>query len=75
MPDVFISYRHDDTRAVAHRLRDGLDERLGRNHVFLDDSIEAGSWVDEIDDALDSARIVLALIGASWLTVKASPPP
>ena len=36
MKRVFISYRRNDTQAIAGRLYDGLESRLGKDSVFFD---------------------------------------
>src|SRR3954447_22200738 len=59
---VFISYAHSDGRETAQRLEKDLrDHGCG---VWLDRSrLVAGStWSKEIEDALDDAEVVLALL-------------
>lgn len=67
---VFISYRRDDSAGHAGRLFDGLVDRFGEGHVFMDVSdLQPGQdYVAELDRALSQADCVLALIGPRWLT-------
>jgi WD40 repeat protein len=67
---IFICYRRDDTRHVSGRLRDRLIDEFGPNAVFMDvDTIRPGAdFTAVIDDALKSCRIVLVVIGQTWLT-------
>ena len=72
MADIFISYRHGGTdKLVAGRLAD----RLARSFpVFFDErreSIDYGSsFPEEIDEALTECRVLLAVVGPDWLSVK-----
>jgi TIR domain len=69
MPGIFISYRRKDTGGHAGHLKANLDSSYGRRRVFMDvDSIPAGKrYADPIEDALDSCKVALVLIGESWL--------
>ena len=68
---VFISYRRSDAGPYARLLKVQLGQRLGGTPVFMDlDSIEAGTdFAEAIRAGVGSCRILLALIGARWLTV------
>ncbi|WP_322754649.1 4a-hydroxytetrahydrobiopterin dehydratase [Frankia sp. Cas3] len=68
---VFISYRRDDTSAEAGRLQETLRAQLGDAAVFLDTSaIGIGDeWPREVEDALQAAPVVLAVMGVNWLRV------
>lgn len=67
MSGIFISYRKEDTQAWAITLRDHLAREFGEGQIFLDlDSINAGSWRSQIEQALDRCRIVLVVIGQRW---------
>src|SRR5262245_23243881 len=67
---VFISYSHKNTRSknelavhLAVLQGEGLIDAWG------DDRIEAGSaWAQEIDDALDAAKVAILLVSANFLT-------
>lgn len=71
MSTIFISYRRDDAAAYAGRLYDGLRERYGDDHVFMDvDRIQPGeNFAAVIARSIHGADVVLAVIGDSWLTV------
>ena len=47
-PDVFISYRHADSRQIVDRMQDYLVKDLGPGHVFRD--------VEGIDGGASSTR-------------------
>ena len=69
LPEIFASYRGDDTGGYARGLFDRLNERFpGR--VFLDwEGIELGDdFVAKLESAGKSCRVLLALIGKDWLT-------
>ncbi len=67
---IFISYRQDDAKAWAISLRDDLAEIFGDDQVFLDkDTLHAGNWREQIEDALNRCKVVLVIIGPRWLTI------
>ena len=67
-PRIFISYRRTDSFAVG-RLADGLSQVFGKKTVFRDVSgIAPGEhFEDRILQELDSADVVIAAIGRTWL--------
>jgi TIR domain len=67
---IFISYRRDDTQGYARALHDELTERFGRDRVFRDiDTLRPGEdFVDAIEQAIGSSKVVVALIGGRWLS-------
>jgi len=69
---IFVSYRRDDVAGYAGRLHEALTERFGPGRVFIDlHSIEPGTdFVTATEQALAQCRVVLALIGPRWLTVR-----
>lgn len=71
MTTIFISYRRDDAAAYAGRLYDGLRERYGEDHVFMDvDRIQPGeNFAAVIERSVHNANVVLAVIGEQWLTM------
>lgn len=71
-PAFFISYRRDQSSWPAQALRDGLEERFGRDTVFMDlDSLHPGQeWGDRISAAIASSSAVLVLIGPDWLDAR-----
>ena len=66
---IFISYRKNDEPGYVGRLADGLRRRFGAQLVFQDlDDISAGEhWQPQIEANLHRSRIVLAIIGKTWL--------
>ena len=69
VPDIFVSYRRDDTGGYARGIFEHLDTRFpGR--VFLDwEGIELGEdFVARLQAIGTSCRVLLALIGKEWLT-------
>ena len=68
-PRIFVSYRRDDAAAQAGHLAQSLRTAFGDEAVFLDTSgIEAGDrWPDSLDAALQSAKILVVVLGSSWL--------
>ena len=71
MPNIFISYRQEDSAAFAGRLYDLLSRRFGVDSVFMDvDTIEPGiNFADAIQQAVSMCDIVLVLIGHVWLRI------
>jgi len=69
MTTIFISYRRDDAAAYAGRLYDGLRDRYGKHHVFMDvDRIQPGeNFATVIERSVQNADVVLAVIGEAWL--------
>lgn len=66
---VFVSYRRDDSQWAAGRIKDWVSRALGEHSVFRDsDSIRAGKdFRKEIDAAVGRCKVMLALIGSTWL--------
>jgi TIR domain-containing protein len=64
-----VSYRKDENKWEAGRIKDWLTRALGDNSVFRDtDSIRAGKdFRQELDAAVGKCKIMLALIGPTWL--------
>jgi formylglycine-generating enzyme required for sulfatase activity len=62
---IFISYRRDDERAPAARIRDRLAASFGERHVFMDvDNLLAGQRFDkELETALAQCDVFIAVIG------------
>jgi len=72
MPDIFISYRRDDTSGYAGRLYDQISAHFGDEHVFMDVAdIEPGSdFVAVLEQKVGTCDALLALIGKNWLSSK-----
>jgi hypothetical protein len=68
MPNIVISYRRDDTKWIAGRMLDRLQDHYGRGNVFLDiTNIPAGSnFPNTLRKTVERCDIVLALIGPKW---------
>jgi pterin-4a-carbinolamine dehydratase len=66
---AFISYRREDSAALAQALYLQLRSRFGSGQLFMDvNSIPPGSrWPGRITSQLERATVVLALMGAEWL--------
>jgi hypothetical protein len=71
MKRVFISYRRDDTTAMAGRLYDSLSARFGQKNVFFDVSTLGGGipFKEEIETCLTGTGVLLAVIGSRWLEI------
>ena len=69
MDGIFINYRRDDSAPYAGRLYDHLRRSFPGQKVFMDiDAIDPGEdFVDAINRTLESSRVVLAIIGRSWV--------
>ncbi|WP_333856992.1 toll/interleukin-1 receptor domain-containing protein, partial [Denitromonas sp.] len=67
---IFISYRRDDSAGYAGRLYDRLAGHFGPGRVFMDvEGIEPGTdFVDAIENAVASCRVLIVLIGDEWLS-------
>ena len=72
MGAVFVSYRRGDSEGQARALFNELEDRLGRDSVFMDvDSIALGRDFRQIlQERLNSCDLMLALIGPEWLDAK-----
>jgi tetratricopeptide (TPR) repeat protein len=70
-PKVFISYRRDDTIAIAGRIRDHLSNAFGSDNVYFDiDTIPFGvDFRQHIDKMVAGCDAVLVLIGRRYLDV------
>jgi pterin-4a-carbinolamine dehydratase len=67
---IFINYRREDTSPVARGLRENLIEAFG-DAVFMDvDEIRVGdTWPQTLDNALNTATVLLVVIGPTWLRI------
>jgi TIR domain len=71
VPDIFISYRREDTSGYAGRLYDQISSHFGQDHVFMDVAdLEPGSdFVDTIETKVSTCDALIVLIGKNWLTI------
>jgi hypothetical protein len=69
MPNIFISYRREDSLGHTGRLFDRLGKHFGKAHVFMDIAgIEPGlDFVESIDKAVGSCDVFIVVIGKQWL--------
>ncbi len=72
MPQIFISYRHTDSKPYVGRLYDKLITRFDEKEVFRDvDSIRAGEdFLQAIEKAEASCDALITVIGPQWLTCR-----
>jgi TIR domain len=71
MPGIFISYRREDAPGHAGRLADALTSRFGEEQVFMDLDMEPGvDFVKQINEAVASCRLLIAVIGPRWATAE-----
>jgi tetratricopeptide (TPR) repeat protein len=69
VPVIFISYRRGDTEGQAGHLFEGLRQHFGEDRVFMDVT-DIGPGRDfrvEIERAVGSCDVLLAVIGKEWL--------
>src|SRR5262245_50976433 len=66
---IFVSYRRDDVRDMAARIRDRLAQTFGDNNVFMDvENLIAGQRFDvELKKALSETDVLVAMIGPRWV--------
>lgn len=66
---IFVSYRRDESKWAAGRLRDQLIAAFGRSRIFTDvDNIGPGQdFTKVLSAAVDNCRILLAIIGPEWV--------
>jgi hypothetical protein len=74
MSRIFISYRREGGAGFSGRLADDLGRRFGANEVFRDiEDIASGEdFVARLDKALRDCRVLLVVIGKTWLTASAN---
>jgi hypothetical protein len=67
---IFVSYRRGESDAHAGRLADRFIEHFGEHRVFYDvDLTEPGvDFIDQIQSAVDSSEVLVAVIGKNWVT-------
>lgn len=74
MARIFISYRREGGSGFAGRLAEDLERRFGANEVFRDvEDIASGEdFVERLDSALRSCRVLLAVLDKTWLSASNS---
>ena len=70
MPNIFISYRREDSAGIAGRLYDRLSTHFGKDSVFIDiDAIPAGvDFREHLRNAVTRGDAFIAVIGERWLS-------
>jgi len=68
---VFISYRRDDSIIHSRLIHNELAARFGEGDVFMDiDDIDYGDdFARKINERLDAADVVVAVIGTQWADI------
>ena len=71
MPKIFVSYRRDDSEHITGRIYDRLENRFGRDNVFMDiDAVSFGvDFREHLDRAVGQCDVLLAVIGEYWLNI------
>ena len=66
---IAISYRREDSLAIAGRLYDRLQAKFGKKNIFMDfDSIPPGAdFRQQIKQMIERSNLVIAIIGPQWL--------
>jgi hypothetical protein len=68
---IFVAYRESDARGWAFALRDLLVQAYGSDAVFLDkDSLRAGAWSAQLEQAIEGCKVMLVVIGNGWLQAR-----
>lgn len=69
MPNIFISYRRNDSRHATGRISDRLADHFGEDSVFIDiETIPLGiDFREYVQDRLEQCDVVLAIMGDNWL--------
>jgi hypothetical protein len=69
MPNIFISYRRNDSAELTRRLHERLEHEFESGSAFYDiDSIPPGvDFRNRLIAALEQADVLLAVIGIRWL--------
>jgi hypothetical protein len=71
MSKIFISYRREDSRDSAGRLKDHLARHFGEKNIFFDvEGIPPGvDFVNTIQRRLSTCDALIAVIGKNWVKV------
>ncbi len=72
MTKIFISYRRQDSKAIAGRIFDRLEAKFGGDAVFMDiENIPPGVDFHEwLNESVAKASVLLALIGRGWVDAR-----
>ena len=72
MAEIFISYRRDDEKHAAGRLRDEIAKSVPPEQIFMDvDAIPPGAdYVEVLEGKVAACNVLLAVIGPGWLEAR-----
>lgn len=70
-PQIFLSYRRDDSADITGRIYDRLVQHFGKRAIFRDiDAIPLGvDFRVHIDQMVSQCNILLVIIGPVWITI------
>jgi hypothetical protein len=70
MGSIFVSYRREGGSGFAGRIEADLQRRFGPGEVFrdVDDLASGEDFVQGLERALQSCRVLIVVISKSWLT-------
>jgi hypothetical protein len=70
MGSIFVSYRREGGSGFAGRIEADLQRRFGQAEVFrdVDDLASGEDFVQGLERALDSCRVLIVVVTRSWLT-------
>ncbi len=71
MSSIFISYRRQDSAGFTRAMEQDLSARYGSESIFRDlEDIDAGdNFVNKIQEAVSSCKVLIAVIGPHWSTM------
>lgn len=74
VPQIFISYRRDDSAGYAGRIYDRLTSHFGADRVFMDvDDIKPGDdFVKVLDESEKNCAALVVVIGRIWSSVRSA---
>lgn len=69
MSDIFISYRRGTASPYARGIYERFESQFGAGRVFMDiDTMEPGvDFVEYIETAVSSCRVLIVVMGPDWL--------
>ncbi len=69
---IFINYRRDDSAGSTGRIYERLIQNFDKNDLFMDiDRLSSGeNFVEELEKAVNSCDVFIAVIGRVWLSAK-----
>jgi hypothetical protein len=69
---VFISYRREDSAALAGRVQDRLEHEFGCENLFMDvDTVRLGvDFVEVIREEVAKCDVLFAVVGPNWLNAR-----